>query len=138
MVRNTFWEIFSKLNQKFRALYGTHSSFPCSQKDATLTYPEPEYTSPLPTILMLSLSVYPFTRARSSKRSPSFRLSYRKPVHIFYPIHATRIAHLIFLDFLLKYFWCGAGIAQSVQRLATGWAVRGSNPGAGEIFRTRP
>jgi hypothetical protein len=32
----------------------------------------------------------------------------------------------------------GAGIAQSVQRLATGWAVRGSNPGEGKIFRTHP
>jgi hypothetical protein len=31
-----------------------------------------------------------------------------------------------------------AGIAQSVQWLATGWPVRGSNPGWGEIFRTRP
>ena len=31
-----------------------------------------------------------------------------------------------------------AGIAQSVQRPATGWTVRGSNPGGGEIFRTRP
>ena len=28
-----------------------------------------------------------------------------------------------------------AGIAQSVQRLATGWTVRGSNLGGGEIFR---
>ena len=27
-------------------------------------------------------------------------------------------------------------VAQSVQRLATGWTVRGSNPGGGEIFRT--
>ena len=27
-----------------------------------------------------------------------------------------------------------AGIAQSVQRLATGWTVRGSNPGGGDIF----
>jgi hypothetical protein len=25
-----------------------------------------------------------------------------------------------------------------IQRLATGWTVRGSNPGGGEIFRTRP
>ena len=32
----------------------------------------------------------------------------------------------------------GAGIAQPVWRLATGWTVRGSNPGASEIFRTRP
>ena len=45
--------------------------------------------------------------------------------------------------FLLKSFlhvlltrW--VGIAQSVQRLATGWKVRGSNTGRGEIFRTRP
>ena len=31
-----------------------------------------------------------------------------------------------------------AGIAQSVQRLATDWKVRGSNPSGGEIFRTYP
>jgi len=29
-------------------------------------------------------------------------------------------------------------VAQSVQRLATGWTVRGSNPGEGAIFRTCP
>ena len=29
-------------------------------------------------------------------------------------------------------------LAQSVQRLATGWTVRGSNAGGGEIFRTCP
>ena len=29
-------------------------------------------------------------------------------------------------------------VAQSVQRLATGWTVRGSNPGGGEIFLTCP
>ena len=28
----------------------------------------------------------------------------------------------------------GAGIAQSVWRLATGWVVRGSNPGGGRNF----
>jgi hypothetical protein len=32
----------------------------------------------------------------------------------------------------------GTGIAQSVQRLATGWTVRASNPGGGEIYQTRP
>jgi hypothetical protein len=31
-----------------------------------------------------------------------------------------------------------AGIAQSVQRLTTGWTVRGSNPDGGEIFHTCP
>ena len=29
-------------------------------------------------------------------------------------------------------------VDQSVQRLVTGWKVRGSNPGGGEIFRTCP
>jgi hypothetical protein len=33
---------------------------------------------------------------------------------------------------------CRAERAQSVQRLATGLTVRGSNPVVGEIFRTRP
>ena len=32
----------------------------------------------------------------------------------------------------------GAGIAQSVQRLATGWKVRRLNSGGGQIFCTRP
>ena len=32
----------------------------------------------------------------------------------------------------------GAGITQSVWRLATGWTVRGSNTGRGEIFLTHP
>ena len=31
-----------------------------------------------------------------------------------------------------------AGIAQSVWQLATGWTVRGLDPGGGEIFRTCP
>jgi hypothetical protein len=31
-----------------------------------------------------------------------------------------------------------AEIGQSVKRLATGWKIWGSNPGGGEIFRTRP
>jgi hypothetical protein len=29
-------------------------------------------------------------------------------------------------------------LAQSVQQIATVWTVRGSNPGEGEVFRTRP
>jgi len=42
---------------------------------------------------------------------------------------------------LLYYFTpfdCVGRVSQSVQRLATGWTVRGSNPGGGEIFRTCP
>ena len=31
-----------------------------------------------------------------------------------------------------------AGITQSVQRIATGWTVRGWNPDGGEVFCTSP
>jgi hypothetical protein len=40
------------------------------------------------------------------------------------------------VNFTIRHTW--AGIAQSVYRLATGWTVRGSNPGGGKIFRTLP
>ena len=46
---------------------------------------------------------------------------------------------LILRKTMNKYFYSyydTAGRAQSVQRLATGWTVRESNPGGGEIFRT--
>jgi hypothetical protein len=39
--------------------------------------------------------------------------------------------------FLILYY-VRTAIAQSVWGMATGWTVRGSNPGGGEIFRTRP
>ena len=39
---------------------------------------------------------------------------------------------LILILYVLLYSW--AGIARSVQRLATGWTVRGSNPGGGARF----
>ena len=46
---------------------------------------------------------------------------------------------LFFLNTYLNHFLVKAtGIAQSAQRLATGWTVRGSNPGGDEIFRSRP
>jgi hypothetical protein len=35
-------------------------------------------------------------------------------------------------------FDCVGRVAQSIQRLAASWAVRGSNPGGGESFRTCP
>jgi hypothetical protein len=38
--------------------------------------------------------------------------------------------------YVTPYRW--AEKAQSVQRLATGWTVRGSNSDRGEIFRTHP
>jgi hypothetical protein len=47
----------------------------------------------------------------------------------------TLMLQLRFTD-VLNTPW--TGIAQSVQRLATGWTIEGSNPGGGEDFRTRP
>jgi hypothetical protein len=41
-------------------------------------------------------------------------------------------------SYLSTYCLYRGRVAQLVQRLATGWTVRGSNPGGGEIFRTRP
>jgi len=38
----------------------------------------------------------------------------------------------------MKEFIWGTGIAQSVERFATGWTVRGLIPGGDKIFRTRP
>jgi hypothetical protein len=34
--------------------------------------------------------------------------------------------------------WPRAGITQSVEEIARGWTVQESNPGGGDIFRTRP
>ena len=46
--------------------------------------------------------------------------------------------HLLLIPVYVKYLLRkAAAIAQSVQRLATGWAVRGSRPVGGEIFRAR-
>ena len=42
------------------------------------------------------------------------------------------------LSFRLTLHFLWAAIVQSVWRLATGWTVRGPNPGGGEIFCTRP
>jgi hypothetical protein len=63
------------------------------------------------------------------------------------PTIQINIQRVIFLDsnFLLKSIIIysnirmnRAGIAQSVLRPATGWTIRRSNSGGGEIFRTRP
>ena len=62
-------------------------------------------------------------------------------MHLFYVIYFTEycIYFIILIDkfdILIGQQW--AGISQSVQRLATEWTVRGSNPGGSENFRTRP
>jgi hypothetical protein len=51
----------------------------------------------------------------------------------------AQVCYLLYLSIYFCLTCCGwAGIAQSVWRLATGWRIRGSNPGGDEIFRTRP
>ena len=61
----------------------------------------------------------------------------------------VRLSLNIYCDSLLEFFGPpknnfedpspeGAGIEYGVWRLATGWTIRGSNPGGGEIFRTYP
>jgi hypothetical protein len=46
---------------------------------------------------------------------------------------------LIYLIMFIILYIQRGGLAQSVQLIATGWTVRGSNPGGrGKIFRTRP
>jgi hypothetical protein len=56
---------------------------------------------------------------------------------VFAPGDIGRVYELKLMRFWLsRLLW--AGIAQSVWRLATGWTVRGSNPGGHEIFQTGP
>ena len=65
----------------------------------------------------------------------------------------VRTVHLIIINLITQTYYLNSkhsdcpftlrnlhinGIAQSVQRLATGWAVLGSNSGGGRDFRTRP
>jgi hypothetical protein len=73
-------------------------------------------------------------------------LHFDDPAAIYTRIHVAAknfttncLRHIILFDIfhvLYKLQW--AGLAQSVERLPTGWTVRGSNPGGGEIFRTCP
>jgi hypothetical protein len=44
----------------------------------------------------------------------------------------------VLTDKVLKKYELVGRVAQSVQRLATGWTLWESNPGGGEIFRTCP
>jgi hypothetical protein len=61
--------------------------------------------------------------------------------YIFYKLFPPAYEDIV-IDFgvyILRLLWtmlCGP--VQSVQRLATGWAVRGTSPGGGEVFRTPP
>jgi hypothetical protein len=60
--------------------------------------------------------------------------------HVVFTHRTNSCLIILFSKFcvIFVYVDVGAGIAQSVWQLAMGWTVRGSNPGGGEIFRTRP
>jgi len=49
---------------------------------------------------------------------------------------STDKQHVCFM--FSEFFLPRAGIEQSVERLAMGWTIQGSNSGGSEIFRTRP
>ena len=53
-----------------------------------------------------------------------------------HPSSVCLIALYLSIIIIIIIIW--AGIAQSVQRLATGWTVRTSNPGGGEVLHARP
>ena len=55
----------------------------------------------------------------------------------FFPVTFVSYIINIYLFTTTLYYSVGR-IAQSVQRLATGWTVRAQNPGVGEIFLTCP
>jgi hypothetical protein len=82
---------------------------------------------------------------------PSFLLSSDFLITVLYLISETyrlkwktytnQHRHHIIEDHISEWTAVPVGIAQSVQRLATGWTVLGKNPGGGEIFhavQTRP
>jgi hypothetical protein len=54
-------------------------------------------------------------------------------------LRVSQFPGLVYSSIFRPISTCNLGrVAQSVYRLATGWTVRGSNPGGGEIFRTCP
>ena len=70
----------------------------------------------------------------------SIRTSKSRPKKCFLQSRKSRHrTNIIFLSKLNIIDICNVDrVAQSVQRLTTGWTVRGSNPGGGEVFRTCP
>jgi hypothetical protein len=74
-----------------------------------------------PTVFQIHFNINFTLYLRSSETSVNFRFSDKNYV----PNVCVRVC-----------VW--GGIAHSVERLAMGWTIRGSNPGGGEIFRTRP
>jgi len=74
---------------------------------------------------------------RQINGNPEFRLRPEAEVcPLRFPSRGRFVLTQISNNFKRWVLW--ASIAHSIQRLATGWTVRGSNPGGGEIFRTCP
>jgi len=60
---------------------------------------------------------------------------YRAPAHI---VLRSKNSQETLSSSLQSKIWHMGRVGQSVQRLATGWTARGSNPSGGEIFCTCP
>ena len=76
-----------------------------------------------PTSTPSSVVIIPAYNEHQHRASPSQTIQFNFSDHISLTLYIS---------------YCATGSAQSVQRLATGCAIQGSNPGGGEIFRTRP
>ena len=96
----------------------------------------------------ITMEVYRFTdsqnRAWNILKSARCRYAiFRRPLntaqHISLPKHGSQARNALTLTpFKVHTVSQWTGKAYSVQRLCTGWAVRGSNAGGSEIFRTPP
>jgi hypothetical protein len=66
-----------------------------------------------------------------------FHSVHTKPVNVYiFSSIRTTCSTLVILDLVILLVLGVSRVAQSVYRLTTGWTVRGSNPGEGEISRT--
>jgi len=93
----------------------------------------------LTSILHVRRSPLPFLHVRPSSygctsTNAGFGFDHR-PVHVGFVIQKLALVQVLW-----SYPVCFNSpiLHQSVERLATGWTVRGSNPDGGDVFRTRP
>jgi hypothetical protein len=111
----------------------THQSF--SRKQQSTHTVKTHAVSSLLLLPKLNVSLLSATH----DASVYYRRSLTRPLCIKQRELSTCSRHLLQIE-ILTFILCDVSIntALSVERLATDWTVQESNPGAGEIFRTRP